>query len=77
MAIIIPVFIVMLIIVAIMAVGVIMGRKPIAGSCGGLSAIGMKQDCAICGGDDDACEKEQLRQQKLKADLAYDATKAE
>jgi len=48
----------MLFIVVAMAVGVLMGRKPIAGSCGGLSAIGMKSACDVCGGDDEVCEKE-------------------
>ncbi|BBI74733.2 hypothetical protein HAALTHF_40980n [Vreelandella aquamarina] len=32
----------MALIMGAMAVGVLMGRKPIAGSCGGLNQIGMK-----------------------------------
>lgn len=32
-----------------MILGSIMLRRPIAGSCGGLVALGMKKDCAICG----------------------------
>ena len=36
------VFAAMLLIMAAMAVGVIMGRKPIAGSCGGLNQLGLK-----------------------------------
>lgn len=44
--------------VAIMAVGVIMGRRPISGSCGGIGRInGEKSDCAICGGDPIKCEQ--------------------
>lgn len=42
--------------VLLMSVGVIMGRKPIAGSCGGMSALGIKDSCDICGGDADRCE---------------------
>ena len=38
-------------IMAAMAVGVIFGRGPIKGSCGGLGAVGIDQDCEICGGD--------------------------
>lgn len=48
----------MLFIVAAMAVGVIVGRKPISGSCGGMSAIGMETACDVCGGDKTRCEKE-------------------
>ena len=43
-------------IVAAMAVGVIFGRVPIKGSCGGLGAVGIDQDCEICGGDLQRCE---------------------
>jgi hypothetical protein len=32
-------------VVAIMAIGVIFGRRPITGSCGGLALLGMKCDC--------------------------------
>ncbi|OPX55895.1 hypothetical protein SAMN02745127_01070 [Oceanospirillum multiglobuliferum] len=61
-----------------MAVGVLFGRKPIAGSCGGMSAIGMISDCDICGGNKDICDTEQEKKTaKLAktngADLAYDA----
>lgn len=44
--------------VAIMAVGVIMGRRPISGSCGGIGRInGEESECAICGGDSIKCEQ--------------------
>lgn len=62
-----------------MAVGVLFGRKPIAGSCGGMSAIGMVGDCDICGGNKDVCETEQEKKaaqnkSEMNMDLAYDAT---
>lgn len=43
--------------VAIMAVGVMMGRRPISGSCGGIGRVnGYDGECAICGGDPIKCE---------------------
>ena len=42
--------------VAAMAVGVIFGRAPIKGSCGGLGAVGIDQECEICGDDPQRCE---------------------
>ncbi|WP_430462458.1 (Na+)-NQR maturation NqrM [Thalassolituus sp. LLYu03] len=66
----------MLLIVAAMAIGVIMGRKPIAGSCGGMSAIGMDTACDVCGGDKNKCKKESEEAAKQADGAAfYDATK--
>ena len=50
---------VLLTIIAAMSVGVMMGRKPIAGSCGGVAAALREEDyvCDICGGDPDKCEE--------------------
>ena len=45
-------------VLAIMAVGVIMGREPIKGSCGGMGALGIDQACDICGGDPKRCDEE-------------------
>lgn len=49
-------FLIMLLVVAGMAIGVIFGRRPIAGSCGGMKALGMDVSCEICGGDPNRCE---------------------
>ncbi len=39
-----------------MAVGVIFGRPPLKGSCGGLGAVGINQNCELCRGDRGVCE---------------------
>ena len=47
------------ILIAAMAVGVLMGRKPISGSCGGVGAA-LGEDnysCEICGGDPAKCDE--------------------
>ncbi|WP_096086488.1 (Na+)-NQR maturation NqrM [Agaribacterium haliotis] len=54
-------FVVLLVIVCAMAIGVILGRKPISGSCGGMSALGMETECDVCGGDKAKCDKEQKK----------------
>lgn len=47
-----------LLVMTIMAVGVLMGRKPITGSCGGVgAALGeVDYECELCGGDEAKCE---------------------
>lgn len=45
-------------VMAIMAVGVLSGRSPIKGSCGGLGAVGVDSACEICGGDPQRCDEE-------------------
>ena len=50
--------IIMSLVVTAMAVGVICGREPIKGSCGGLGAAGINQSCEICGGDPVRCDEE-------------------
>ena len=51
-------FFVILLVVAGMSVGVMRGRKPIAGSCGGLNNIGVDGACEICGSDPVRCGQE-------------------
>lgn len=69
---------ILLLVVGIMSVGVIMGREPIKGSCGGMSALGMDTACDICGGNADRCEKNGLEKDELEStDLAYEAPTAD
>lgn len=67
-------FVGLLLVVVAMSVGVIMGRKPISGSCGGVGAALGEKDytCDICGGDPNKCEEQQ--DQAATTDLAYDAS---
>lgn len=75
-------FIIMVLVIAGMAIGVIMGREPLKGSCGGIQKLGLKGKCEICGGDMEICESEKqknldkkLAARKAVQDLAYDASK--
>lgn len=73
-------FILLALIIAGMSIGVLMGRKPITGSCGGVgAALGEKDyECDLCGGDPNKCEaqQDQLQSQTVEnSDLAFDATK--
>lgn len=52
------VFPIMLLLVAAMAIGVIFGRKPIAGTCGGLNNMVGGGSCEICGGNPQRCDAE-------------------
>ena len=49
-------FIILVAITAGMAVGVLRGRKPIAGTCGGLNNMGEQGACDLCGGDTRKCD---------------------
>lgn len=48
-----------IILIAVMAVGVLMGKKPISGSCGGVAAALGEKDytCEICGDDPNKCDE--------------------
>jgi hypothetical protein len=40
-----------------LSIGVLLGRKPIQGSCGGLSKGGFDGSCDLCGGSAARCEE--------------------
>lgn len=65
-----------LVLMAAMSIGVILGRKPISGTCGGLNNAGVGGPCDICGGDTSKCEEENDRvaAKATGKDLAYDAS---
>ena len=67
-------FTVMLLCVAAMAVGVMAGRKPIAGSCGGIGAAGIEQSCTLCGGNPNKCEESRQEPGARNGARFYDAS---
>ncbi len=64
-------FIILLAVVAAMAIGVIRGRAPISGSCGGLNNLGIDGACEICGGNPAKCERPEMP--KPRPGRFYDA----
>ena len=46
------------VVMAAMAIGVLLGRTPIKGSCGGMGALGIDTSCDLCGGDPQRCDEE-------------------
>jgi hypothetical protein len=46
-----------LVMVFAMAIGVLRGRAPISGTCGGLNQMGAGGTCEICGGRPEACRE--------------------
>ena len=71
------VFAVMALVVLGMSAGVLAGRAPIAGSCGGIANLGIEKECSICGGVREKCDEVSTQQGALaqNAVQAYDATK--
>ena len=71
------VFVIMLLVVLGMAVGVIFGRKPIAGSCGGIANLGIEKDeCPICGGDTKKCEEASEEPGRASVVQTFDAARS-
>jgi uncharacterized protein len=77
-------FILLTLVVVGMSVGVLMGRRPITGSCGGIgAALGEKNyTCDICGDDPKKCDEQKnvsasstIFTKEGEASLSYDATK--
>lgn len=67
--------VIILLMMALMAVGVIAGREPIKGSCGGLNKLGLRDgDCPVCGGNPAKCENENATANSTTS-LARDAMK--
>jgi len=69
-------FLLLAFVIMVMSIGVLMGRKPIKGSCGGVgAALGEKNyNCDICGDDPNKCEDQQARSQ-VNDNLVVDVMK--
>jgi uncharacterized protein len=69
---------VMLLVVTAMSVGVIFGRKPIAGSCGGVGKALNEEDyvCELCGNDENKCSEINAEPTALEVqqDLSYEVS---
>jgi hypothetical protein len=60
--------------VGIMAIGVIAGRRPISGSCGGIGRLnGDDGECALCGGDPSKCD-EAINEKSVVGNMKTKAT---
>lgn len=71
-------FVFLLLVMMALSVGVLMGRKPLKGSCGGVGAALGEKDyiCDLCGDDPNKCDEEQKKIAAIKPEsLAYDATR--
>jgi hypothetical protein len=50
-------FIILLLLMAGMSLGILFGRKPITGSCGGLQNLDPDRECELCGGNPANCSE--------------------
>ncbi|MDZ4263403.1 MAG: (Na+)-NQR maturation NqrM [Pseudomonadota bacterium] len=80
MTVLIATLVVMLFVALALSIGVLAGRKPITGSCGGVGkALGdPNYVCDLCGGDEAKCAEEKAKPTKalaINTDLSYDASK--
>ena len=59
-----------------MAIGVMMGMKPIAGSCGGLAQVGLNGECKVCGKTPGSCDPATLeKKSSINPEMTIDAAK--
>ena len=49
------IFLVLMAVIAVMSVGILFGKKPITGSCGGLANLEPGRECELCGGNPSKC----------------------
>ncbi|HET8850433.1 MAG TPA: (Na+)-NQR maturation NqrM [Marinobacter sp.] len=72
------VLLIVVLLIAGMSIGVIFGRKPISGTCGGIGALGISASCEICGGNTQKCEDNRNGADAGSTnELAYDAAQSD
>lgn len=64
---------IMVLVFGLMAVGVLLGRKPIQGTCGGIAARAGDAGCPLCGGNPARCESVADAVSDTADEQAYDA----
>lgn len=63
---------VVLLVVGAMSIGIIFGRQPIKGSCGGMSAMAGDASCAVCGGNPTKCPEGDAANRLTRAPEIFD-----
>lgn len=79
MAVLVVTLLMMLFVAFALSISVLVGRKPVSGSCGGVGkALGdPNYVCDLCGGDEAKCAEEKANPKRLttdRTDLSYDAS---
>lgn len=71
-------FVLLALIIMAMSVGVILGRRPISGSCGGIGAALGEKDytCDICGDDPNKCREMTATAKQSNEELFVDAARS-
>ena len=81
MAVLVVTLVIMLFVALALSISVLMGRKPVSGSCGGVGkALGdPNYVCELCGGDEAKCAEEKMKPNNSvpaeSNNLSYDASK--
>jgi len=60
----VQVLLVFILFFGLMAIGVLLGRKPLAGSCGGLNQAGLDGECKVCGKKPEQCPEKPANNSK-------------
>lgn len=65
----------LILMIVLMSVGVLMGKEPLKGTCGGLNRVMGDRDCPVCGGDTQKCDTNNTKD--MPSPLVKDAMQKE